>query len=492
MVQRLQFVTALRTLLNGIVDVPIPESLHVTGLSVDSRSIKGGDLFLGVPGIDTDGRSYIQQAVSDGAAAIVLEAHDNLVEECAVPSYQVKNLRQYIGLIANRFYGFPSRLLYVVGFTGTNGKSTCAGLVAQALEVLGRRCGLIGTVGIGHCEALRPASLTTPGPVLLQRELATMVNDGLDTVCMEVSSHALDQARVSGVDFDTAVFTNLSRDHLDYHGDMRTYAATKFLLFHDYGVRNAIINTSDPFGVEFVQAGIPAKVCTFGLDESADIYPEESDVSSRGIRLKLSTPKGSISFQSSLFGRVNIINLVAVVAILLALEHTPCSIELAMSKLRPISGRMELLSSPDASVLVVVDYAHTPAALEHALRSLREYTTNQIWCVFGCGGERDLGKRSEMGAVADRLADRIVLTNDNPRSEDPLEILQQIEAGIQRNKSVSIPDRQEAISYAMSQAEFGDLVLVAGKGHETHQVMQSERRPFSDRAVVENLLEGTC
>ena len=298
--------------------------------------------------------------------------------------------------------------------------------------------------------------------------------------------------RVRGVDIDTAVFTNLSRDHLDYHGSMDAYAASKFLLFQDHGVRAAIINTSDPYGAEFVRAGIPAKVWTYGSDNLANVYPEKSEILPTGIRLQLSTPVGCISFQVSLLGRLNVMNLVAVVTALLALEYSPAAIERAMSTLRPVPGRMELVSEPDAPVHVVVDYAHTPAALEQALDSLREHTPQRIWCVFGCGGERDPGKRPEMGAIADRLADNIVLTNDNPRAEDPLRILRQIESGIERHKAVRIPDRREAIEFAIRQADSGDLILVAGKGHETTQVVGSERIPFSDRTVGANLLEEIC
>ena len=492
MAQLLQPINLLSELLEGVVDVSVPEQLRVTGLSLDSRSIEHGYLFVGVPGVEVDGRSFIQQAVSGGARAVLVEAQDGIGEQCEVPCYQVRNLRKYIGLIANKFYGFPSRLLCVIGVTGTNGKTTCASLTAQALQALGRRSGVIGTVGAGRSDFLRPISLTTPDAVTLQAELAQMVDEGLDSVCMEISSHALDQARVRGVDFDAAVFTNLSRDHLDYHYSMDAYAASKFLLFQDHGVRAAIINTSDPYGAEFVRAGIPAKVWTYGLDNLANVHPEKSEVFPTGIRLRLTTPAGDISFEVSLLGRLNVINLVAVVTTLLALEYSPAAIEQAMSMLRPVPGRMELVSEPDAPVRVVVDYAHTPAALEQALDSLREHTTQRIWCVFGCGGKRDPGKRPEMGTVADRLADRIVLTNDNPRDEDPLEILGQIESGIQRHEAVRIPDRREAIGYAIRQADSGDLVLVAGKGHEAAQVVGSERIPFSDRTVAVNLLEGIC
>jgi UDP-N-acetylmuramoyl-L-alanyl-D-glutamate--2,6-diaminopimelate ligase len=489
MVQRLKPVNSLSALLEGVVDEPVPEQLRVTGLSLDSRAIERGDLFVGVPGVEVDGRSYVRQAISGGAGAILVEAQDGSGEPYDVPCYQVHNLRKYIGLIANRLYGFPSQFLCVIGFTGTNGKTTCASLTAQALEALGHRSGVIGTLGAGCLDSLRPISLTTPDVVGLHAELARMVDTGLDSVCMEVSSHALNQSRVQGVDFDAAVFTNLSRDHLDYHGDMDAYAASKFLLFQNHGVRAAIINTSDPYGAEFVRAGIPAKVWTYGLDNLANVYPEKTEVVPTGIRLQLATPEGCISFQASLLGRLNVTNLVAVVTTLLALEYSPAAIEEAMSTLRPAPGRMELVSESSASVRVVVDYAHTPAALEQALDSLRDHTSQRIWCVFGCGGDRDPGKRPEMGAIAEQLADRVVLTNDNPRTEDPLQILDQIECGIQRHKAVRIPDRREAIEYAIRQADAGDLVLIAGKGHEAVQVVGAERIPFCDRTVTANFLK---
>jgi UDP-N-acetylmuramoyl-L-alanyl-D-glutamate--2,6-diaminopimelate ligase len=482
-------VNSLDALLEGVVDVPVPEQLRVTGLSLDSRSIEQGDLFVGVPGLKADGRSYIPQAVASGAGAVLIEAREGGSGRYKVPCFQVRNLRQYVGLIASRFYGFPSRLLCVIGFTGTNGKTTCAGLTAQALEALGRRSGVIGTLGVGPFNSLRPVSLTTPDAVSLQAELAKMVDEGLDSVCIEISSHALHQDRVRGVEIDVALFTNLSRDHLDYHGSMDAYAASKFLLFQEHGVRTAIINTSDPFGAEFVRAGIPSKVWTYGLDNAANVYPEKSEVFPSGIRLRLATPDRCISFQAPLLGRLNVMNLVAVVTALLALEYSPAAVEQAMSNLRPVPGRMELVSESDAPVHVVVDYAHTPAALEQALDSLREHTTQRIWCVFGCGGERDSGKRPKMGAISDRLADKIVLTNDNPRTEDPFRILGQIESGIQHHKAVQIPDRREAISFAIRQADPGDLVLIAGKGNETTQVIGSEQIPFSDQIVTANLLK---
>ena len=489
MTGNLHSVSKLRSLLEGIVDTEISDELSVTGVSLDSRSVKRGELFLGMPGNRLDGRSYLRQAVSRGARAVLIEKQGNSIQDCEVPFYQVSNLRENIGFIANRFYGSPSEFLCVIGITGTNGKSTCAYLTAQAIGMLDGACGLIGTLGIGQYNNLKPSSLTTPDPIVLQGALATMVGSGMDTVCMEVSSHALDQARVKGVDFDIAVFTNLSRDHLDYHGDMEKYAASKFSLFNDYQIKDAIINVSDPYGVKFLETGMKGKVWTFGLDDHADVYPSRTEILERGIRLEIVTPSGKISFEVPILGRLNVVNLVTVVTILLSLGESLFSIERAMSQLRPIAGRMELITEPNFPINVVIDYAHTPVALESALNSLREHTRNNIWCVFGCGGERDKGKRLEMGLVADRLADRIILTNDNPRSEDPHTILDHIEIGVREHDVEKITDREEAIAYAIGNANEGDLVLIAGKGHETDQILETGPRPFSDRFVVNNILE---
>ena len=490
MSKRLQSVNSLCLLLEGVVDTPVPDQLLITGLNLDSRTIGPGELFVGIPGTRTDGRSHIRQAISAGARAVLLEARGWSGQDCEVPCYQVENLRRHIGLIASRFYGFPSKLMCVIGFTGTNGKTTCAGLVAQALETLGRRSGVIGTIGRGPVNNLQPASLTTPNAVDLQAELAKMVESGLDSVCVEVSSHALDQGRVGGVEFDTAVFTNLSRDHLDYHCDMDAYAATKFRLFQNHGVRSAIINSADPRGAEFVAEGVSGNMWTYGVDASADVYPQATEVLPDGIRLQLSTPTGCMDFQVSLLGQLNVANLVAVVTVLLALGYSPEEIESTMPTLKSIPGRMELFCDDVAAVRAVVDYAHTPAALEQALDSLRKHTTGRLWCVFGCGGERDQGKRPLMGTIAERLADEIILTDDNPRGEDSLQILDQIESGIQSRKVVRIPDRQQAIKYAIGECIAGDLVLIAGKGHEAEQIVGSKRIPLSDRNVVANLLGG--
>jgi len=489
MMQRLETVESLNRLLDGIVTVPVPEEIRVTGLSLDSRAVEHGNLFLGFPGVESDGRSYVRQAITLGASAVLLESDDNANQEFEVPCYRISNLREHIGLIASRFYGSPSRLLCIVGFTGTNGKTTCAALATQALARMGHDCGMIGTLGMGRWGDFEPTNLTTPDAVALQASLAQMVDLGIDTVCMEVSSHALDQSRVKEVDFDAAVFTNISRDHLDYHGSLENYASTKFLLFEDHNVQAAVINITDPYGFDFVSSSVSEKIWTYGYDKTANVHVKKTEIFSSGLRLWLGTPNGPLHLEVPLLGRINAINLVAVVTVLLALDHEIAEIEDAMSCTEPIPGRMEMVSPINSPVRVVIDYAHTPNALEESLVSLREYTSQRLWCVFGCGGDRDKGKRSIMGRVSDRLADRIVLTNDNPRDEDANQILSDIEEGIGRQDVVKIPERQEAISYAISHAGSGDIVLVAGKGHETQQIVGSDYIPLSDRTIAIDCLE---
>ncbi|MBO67188.1 MAG: UDP-N-acetylmuramoyl-L-alanyl-D-glutamate--2,6-diaminopimelate ligase [Acidiferrobacteraceae bacterium] len=490
MMKRLQIVESLNRLLDGIVTAPVPEGICITGLSLDSRAIEHGNLFLGLPGIQSDGRSFVRQAITSGASAVLLEGNDSANQEFEVPCYRVSNLREHVGLIASRFYGSPSRFLCIVGFTGTNGKTTCAALATQALARMGHDCGMIGTLGMGRWGDLESTDLTTPDAVALQAGLAQMVESGIDTVCMEVSSHALDQSRVKALDFDAAVLTNISRDHIDYHGSLESYAATKFLLFQEHSVQAAVINVADPYGFDLVNSSTSENIWTYGYDNTASVYIKKTEISSSSIRLWLETSDGPLYIEAPLLGRINAINLVAVVTVLLALDHKIAEIEDAMSCIEPIPGRMEIVSSVDSPVRVVIDYAHTPNALEQSLFSLREHTSQHLWCVFGCGGNRDKGKRAIMGSVSDRLADKIVLTNDNPRDEDPNQILSDIEVGIRHHDVVKIPERQAAISYAISHAGSGDIVLVAGKGHETQQIVGSDYIPLCDRTIAINCLEA--
>jgi UDP-N-acetylmuramoyl-L-alanyl-D-glutamate--2,6-diaminopimelate ligase len=478
----------LSTLLAGLLDAPLAHDPEISGITLDSRSVQQGWLFIAVPGARTDGRAYIAGAYSRGAAAAVYEADGFEPDARSANAIGVRALRQHIGDIANRFYGTPSRKLRVVGVTGTNGKTTTTHLLAQVLDRPTARCGLIGTLGSGFPGQLDPSVHTTPDAVSVQRLLAEFVAAGAKTVCMEVSSHALDQDRVAGVAFDIAVFTNLTRDHLDYHGDMEAYAAAKARLFDFPHLKAAVINQDDAFGRELIErARRRTAVLSFGLS-GGDVQALTIKTSLDGLALTVATPHGETPLRSPLLGRFNAANLLAVLAALLVAGVPLSEAANALAHAQPVAGRMERFGGIDGQPLVVVDYAHTPDALEKVLQALREHTPGKLVCVFGCGGDRDRGKRPQMGRIAEQLADVVILTNDNPRHEDPLAIINEIASGMQTTPS-AVPDRVQAIRAALSEARVGDIVLVAGKGHEDYQQVGDRRMAYSDRDTVRALLE---
>jgi UDP-N-acetylmuramoyl-L-alanyl-D-glutamate--2,6-diaminopimelate ligase len=476
----------LSALLAGLVDTPPVQDPEIRGLTIDSRAVETGFLFLAVPGARTDGRRFITGALARGAAAVLYEADGAEPDTHGVPAIGVPRLREHIGHLADRFYGSPSRRLKVIGVTGTNGKTTTTQLIAQALDRADRRCGLIGTLGSGFPGTLDPSLHTTPDAVSVQQLLAGFAEAGASAVCMEVSSHALDQARVSGVVFDVAVFTNLTRDHLDYHGDMDAYAAAKARLFDFPHLEAAVINADDRFGQALIERSrARIRVIGFGL-ESGEIRAHSVVPSADGLAMRVSTPHGEVALKSPLLGRFNAANLLAVLAVLLVVGMPLAEAALAVAQARPVAGRMERFGGDDQP-LVVVDYAHTPDALDKALRALREHTRGKLVCVFGCGGDRDRGKRPLMGAIAERLADVVILTNDNPRHEDPQAILTEIAGGMRTTPSI-VPDRVHAIRAALAESGPGDIVLVAGKGHEDYQQIGDRRLPYNDRDTVRDLL----
>ncbi|MDH3636956.1 MAG: UDP-N-acetylmuramoyl-L-alanyl-D-glutamate--2,6-diaminopimelate ligase [Gammaproteobacteria bacterium] len=476
---------SLRALLAGLTD-PTFADVSVTGVRLDSREVRPGDLFCAYPGTLSDGRDYIGDALAKGAAAVVYEpAGCRPLPDADAAVVPVAGLRYGLGGIAARFFEHPSRTLRVIGVTGTNGKTTCTHLLTQALETLGAKCGLVGTLGVGFLDALRPLPTTTPDPVTLQAELRRMADAGATHACMEVSSHALDQGRVAGVDFDAAVFTNLTHEHLDYHQDMERYGNAKADLFTFENLTFAILNQDDPFSAR-IEARTNARVWKYGL-EAGDICARSVDLEDSGIIAVLKTPLGLLTVHSALIGRINVLNLAAVATVLLAFGREHTLVGPALERLRPVPGRMELFRSRRDLPCVVVDYAHTPDALQHALSSIREHSRGRLWCVFGCGGDRDRGKRPMMGRVAESLADRVVLTDDNPRNESPAVIVDAIVGGMRRRPTV-IHDRKHAIQWAIGNAAANDWVLVAGKGHETEQIRKSGRVPFNDRTVVHESL----
>lgn len=455
-----------------------------TAITSDSRKVQAGSLFLAYPGTHSDGRDYIAQAIQAGAAAVAWESRDFVWN----PAWQVSNmavdgLKNRVGQIAAEYYGSPSEKLAMVGVTGTNGKTSVSQWIAQALSILGKKTAVIGTIGNGFVGAQAEASNTTPDAILLQAMLADYARQGAEAVAMEVSSHGLHQGRVNGVTFDVAVLTNLTRDHLDYHETMEEYAAAKQLLFSWQGLDMAVLNIDDAFGRSIASslAGQGKPMMTYGLLQG-DVRGSDLQLHQHGLTMQVSTPQGKAALNAPVLGRFNAYNVLAVLATLLALKVSLHDAVAAIGKIRPVPGRMQQFGGNDKP-LVVVDYAHTPDALEKVLTTLREQTSGKLICVFGCGGDRDAGKRPLMGAVADELADAVIVTSDNPRSEDPVSIIQQVVSSIDAVELIE-PDRAIAIRRAVQSARAGDVVLIAGKGHENYQEIAGIKIPFSDAEVV--------
>ncbi|MFA6229628.1 MAG: UDP-N-acetylmuramoyl-L-alanyl-D-glutamate--2,6-diaminopimelate ligase [Rhodanobacter sp.] len=488
----------LDQLLLGIADVPLaatPEAarMFVSGLTLDSRQASGGDAFFALRGSKGHGIDFAASAVQRGAQLVLAESPAVACEDPGVPVLWIDGLREQVGEIAARFHGRPSESLRMVGITGTNGKTSCVQLLAQALTLLGHRAASIGTLGAGVHGQLHEGERTTPDALTVQRLLAEFRDAEVSHVAMEVSSHALEQGRVAAVEFEVAAFTNLSRDHLDYHGSMQAYGEAKAKLFAWPGLRTAVINIDDAFGLALT-ARLPAGVKTlrFSMADDADAEIAASQVvtSSEGLSFRLRTPWGSRAIHSHLLGRFNVANLLAVVGCLGALGETFARIVTAVEQLQPVNGRMNRIGGLHGQPLVVIDYAHTPDALEQALTSVRAHCAGRLICVFGCGGERDAGKRPLMGAIAARLADIAIVTDDNPRGEDGDAIVAQIVAGMTEARAMTVErDRTQAIGQALQLARTGDVVLIAGKGHETYQEGAAGKRAFDDLAVAHVALE---
>lgn len=451
-------------------------------LTLDSRNVRPGDLFLAVPGNKVDGRAHIADALKRGAAAVAYEVEGATVLPMTdVPLIPVKGLIAQLSDIAGRFYGEPSRLVNLVGVTGTNGKTSITQLVAQALDALGEHCGLIGTLGTGFHGALQSGRLTTPDPIAVQSTLYDLKKAGAHAVAMEVSSHALDQGRVAALDFNIAVLSNLSRDHLDYHGSMQAYAAAKAGLFAWPGLKCRVLNLDDAFGRELVEQAHDSRLITYSLsDASATLCCRDAHFDDHGVRATLVTAHGEYSLRSPLLGRFNLSNVLAAVGVLMGMAYPLDDILKAMRNVEGPAGRMQRLGGSDKP-LVVVDYAHTPDALDQVLQALRPHAKGQLLCLFGCGGDRDSGKRPLMAQVAERLADRVLVTDDNPRSEDPQRIFDDIRAGFSSAANATfVAGRGAAIAQLIASASLDDVIVLAGKGHEDYQEIDGERQPFSD------------
>ncbi|ROR94786.1 UDP-N-acetylmuramoylalanyl-D-glutamate--2,6-diaminopimelate ligase [Sinobacterium caligoides] len=485
-----------------LVDIVAPQPLEqleavkplrVTGLCLDSRRVNPNDLFVAIPGADVDGRDYLVQAEASGASAVLVDSSGafKIPKELRIPAFYVGDLSSKVLTIAARFYAQPFSALRVVGVTGTNGKTSCSQLIAQLYTLLDCRCGVLGTAGWGIGEAINESTHTTPDPIGLQAIAAELVADGAHRLSMEVSSHALDQGRVDGIDFETAVFTNLSRDHLDYHGDMASYAAAKRRLFLGRQLRNAVINIDDDEGRKLVgHMAEGVTVLTYSLfDQSADLYVTALNYSSRGVDGVIHYRNEDYRFSSPLLGEFNVSNLLAAAGALLTDGITLAVLVPLFAQLKPARGRLQVVDD-ESDISVLVDYAHTPDALEQVLKSLRKHTQASLWVVFGCGGDRDNGKRPLMAQAA-CLADHVVVTSDNPRTESPEEIIEQVVTGLLDNSDAAvIVDRAAAIEFAVTNAKPGDCVVVAGKGHETYQDIMGVKHPFSDFDKLATALQG--
>ncbi len=482
------------TLGDLIDDLPAAyAALPIVNIQLDHRKLLPGDIFLAYPGATVDGRDYVEQAIAAGAVAILVERDDHWCQHRTVhdvPIIVVDNLRQQLSVIAGRCYDHPSQDLSLIGVTGTNGKTSCSHLIMQLVNALEQSCAVMGTLGKGvdgviqASGMIQPGCGTTPDAVSIQQCLAQWRDQGIRTVVMEVSSHGLDQCRTDGLLFNTALFTNLSRDHLDYHGSMEAYFSAKIKLFQQKGLQRAFINSDDPYSAKLL-AAIPKKVecICYSLSEKkagkkADMWVENPIFTAHGVTALLHSPWGVKKLQTPLLGFFNLSHLLVAIGSLAALGFCFDQLVDKAAKVHTIPGRMQRVK-PWVDIDVVVDYAHTPAALEAALQVMRLHGDGTLWCVFGCGGERDKGKRAEMGKVAEELADQVVVTSDNPRDESPQVIIDDILGGFSQPPRVEL-DRARAIASTIERAAPGDHILIAGRGHETYQQNGEECIAFDD------------
>jgi UDP-N-acetylmuramoyl-L-alanyl-D-glutamate--2,6-diaminopimelate ligase len=463
--------------------------VKASAITADSREVVPGALFLAYPGESTDGRSYIIDAINNGASAILWEAEGFIWDKhWQIENLPVTNLKQEAGKIAANFYAEPSSQLWMIGVTGTNGKTSVTQWLGQCFDVLNRQSAVIGTLGNGVLNQLTPTSNTTPDALLLQRLLAGYVEQKIDVVAMEVSSHGLSQGRVNGVQFDVAVLTNLTRDHLDYHGTFENYASAKEKLFKWDSLKHVVLNSDDDFGLRIKQNCSTASVniLTYGID-SGEVRASDIRFENAAMQFKVTTPYGAADVEVDLVGRFNVYNVLAVLSTLLISDVCLQDAIHAIKQLKVLHGRMQQFGGGNMP-LVVVDYAHTPDSLQNVLMTLRVQAKQQLICVFGCGGNRDAGKREMMGKVASTFADKVVVTSDNPRHESPDTIIQAIVKGVE-GTCVIEADRAKAIAMAIGNAHKDDIVLIAGKGHEAYQEVAGVQYHFSDVEQVEQALK---
>src|SRR6267378_843821 len=479
-------------LLEALTDKRVVGTLPaaVTGLTADSRHVARGDAFVAVPGFKQDARRFVPEAVGRGAALVVTEGGP--VADVPVPQVIVPSARRALAALAGAYWDHPSRALTLVGITGTNGKTTTSYLVDALLRVRGGATGILGTIQYVVGDEIRPAGQTTPEALEIEAMLATMRERGVRGVAMEVSSHALALSRVDALAFDVGVFTNLTQDHLDFHGTLDEYGRAKRRLFELLAAspkprRTAVVNGDDPAGARMV-AGLGLDTLTYGLGAGTRVRATEWTSTLDGVRLAVDTPAGRLALASPLIGEHNVMNLLAAVGVGWALELAPDTIARALGGVQTVPGRFEQVRAGQP-FLVVVDYAHTPDALERVLTTARKLTRRRLAVVFGCGGDRDRTKRPIMGGIAARLCDQVWVTSDNPRSERPEAIIDEIVVGVRRagtspGRFATEPDRGRAIVAALAWAERGDTVVIAGKGHETYQIIGADVLAFDDRDIA--------
>ena len=491
---------SLADLLEDWVEVQTPDAnTMITGLSLDSRVTKAGDLFFAIQGSQGHGLEFFQQAVTYGAAGIAWEEGNGIGQDqlpSSVPNVMIPALQQKVGYIARRFYCDPSSYVSVIGVTGTDGKTSVSQLIAQTFRQLKVPCGVVGTLGYGIYPELEPSSRTTPDAICIQALLNHFVEKKVSRVVIEASSHGLKQGRLNGTVVDTAVFTNLNRDHMDYHPSVEDYIDSKRILFRMPDLRHAVINIDDEFGYQLAHdLDKRVNVITYSHNNFCPrlgtyIYAREIRSTWKTTIVVLESSWGSATVETGLYGKFNVSNMLATIGALLASGYSFQDVAKAVSSVNAIPGRMETITDACDTPTVIIDYAHTPQALKNVLQALRDHSTGKLWCVFGCGGNRDPGKRELMARTVEEFADYAVVTDDNPRSEDPETITRDVIGGFSSSANYSlIPERRKAIKYAIYSAAREDTVLIAGKGHETVQIIKDEVIPFNDREVATAYLQ---
>jgi UDP-N-acetylmuramoyl-L-alanyl-D-glutamate--2,6-diaminopimelate ligase len=500
---------SLKKLLDNFTVEQAVDDIYINGLTINSRDIKPGDLFVAVSGLTTHGRQFITQAINRGACAVLIDKAETTID-CAVPVIGVPDLKNYLSVIAGRFYQQPSSQIPVYGITGTNGKTTCAHLLAQCLAANDVSCGVVGTLGYGiipasdstanlqtenqsqsvenPAEVFIETGMTTADAISMQKICSELVKRRAEAIVMEVSSHGLAQYRVENIAINTAIFTNLSHDHLDYHGSMHAYGEAKARLFRMPSITHVVINQDDDFTDELIKLiKNNVRLATYSLADPSTKYDDacahfslsEATYTNRGVTAILHTPEGEFAVSTQLVGAFNMSNILAVISSLYLNSYPLSKIINCLPLLKSVPGRMELIANQE-DMQVVVDFAHTPDALKSTLTALRFHQHHKVWCVFGCGGDRDVDKRSKMAAIVEQLAHYIIVTSDNPRTESPQNILSDIKQGF-ATEHWYIENRGDAITFAIESADAGDIILIAGKGHEEYQIIGSEKIAFSDR-----------